>query len=279
MFSLRRCAALLRLELADAVRSRWLSFVLLAYVLVFGAFGWLGLRESSVLGFTGLSRVVLNAANAIVVLLPLVTLVATCQAVVRARSSGLFELLLSQPCRVSEWFAAVVSARVLVLSGPLLAVLSVLSVSSLLASEPESIAILARAGLVSVALIASFTGLGLCVSSYARSSERAVVLALLVWMWVGLLHDFALIAVLLGLHVEPHAVFGLAALNPVQAARLALLSGIDPELSVLGPVGFWLANRLGSLLTLIIGVVWPLVIAGLSLVFALRRLQRADACP
>ena len=140
MFSLRRCAALLRLELADAVRSRWLSFVLLAYVLVFGAFGWLGLRESSVLGFTGLSRVVLNAANAIVVLLPLVTLVATCQAVVRARSSGLFELLLSQPCRVSEWFAAVVSARVLVLSGPLLAVLSVLSVSSLLASEPESIA-------------------------------------------------------------------------------------------------------------------------------------------
>ena len=94
MFSWLRCWALLRLELADAVRSRWLSFVLLSYTLVFGAFGWLGLRESSVLGFTGLSRVVLNAANAVVVLLPLVALVATSQAVVRARSSGLFELIL-----------------------------------------------------------------------------------------------------------------------------------------------------------------------------------------
>ena len=279
MFSLSRSVALLRLELADAVRSRWLSFVLLAYTLVFGAFGWLGLRESSVLGFTGLSRVVLNAANAVVVLLPLVALVATCQAVVRARSSGLFELLLSQPCRVSEWFAAVVTARVLVLAGPLLLVLLLLAVSGGLAAEPESLGILARAALVSVALIASFTGLGLCVSSYARSSERAVVAALLVWMWVGLLHDFALIGVLLGLHVEPHIVFGLAALNPVEAARLALLSSIDPELSVLGPVGFWLANHLGSRLTLLVGTSWPLLLAALSLIVALRRLKRADLAP
>ncbi len=276
MFSWLRCWALLRLELADAVRSRWLSFVLLSYTLVFGAFGWLGLRESSVLGFTGLSRVVLNAANAVVVLLPLVALVATSQAVVRARSSGLFELILSQPCRVSEWFAAVVAARLLVLAGPLLVVLSALAVSGQLTNEPETLAVVGRAALVSVTLIASFTGLGLCVSAFARSSERAVVAALLVWLWVGALHDLALIGVLLGLRVEAHAVFAVAAINPVEAARLALLSSVDPELSVLGPVGFWISNELGARLTLLVGTVWPLLLAAGSLLVALRRLQRAD---
>lgn len=276
MFSWLRCGALLRLELADAVRSRWLSFVLLSYTLVFGAFGWLGLRESSVLGFTGLSRVVLNAANAVVVLLPLVALIATSQAVVRARSSGLFELLLSQPCRVGEWFAAVVAARLLVLAGPLLLVLFGIAVSGQLMAEPETTEVVLRAALVSTGLIACFTGLGLCVSAYARSSERAVVLALLVWLWVGALHDLALIGVLLGWRVEAHAVFALAALNPVEAARLALLSSVDPELSVLGPVGFWLANELGARLTLVVGTLWPLLLTGGSLLVALRRLKRVD---
>ncbi|MFZ5896940.1 MAG: ABC transporter permease [Myxococcota bacterium] len=279
MVSLSRTQALLRLELSDAVRSRWLAFVMLAYTLVFGAFAWLGLRESSVLGFTGLSRVVLNAANAVVVLLPLVALVATSQSVVRARSSGLFELLLSQPCRVSEWFAAVVLARLIVLAGPLLAVLALVLASGELSAEAGTASVVLRAALVSVSLIASFTGLGLCVSAYSRSSERAVVMALLVWLWVSVLHDFALIGVLLGLRVEPHLVFGLSALNPVEAARLALLSSVDPELSVLGPVGFWLANAFGARLTLLVGASWPLLLAALGLTLALRRLQRSDLSP
>src|SRR6185436_8036190 len=74
--------AFFRLELADALRSRWLSFIVLVYGVVFGTFIWLGLRESSVLGFTGLSRVVLNVSNAVVVVLPLVALVATTQTIV-----------------------------------------------------------------------------------------------------------------------------------------------------------------------------------------------------
>ena len=46
--------AFLRLELADALRSRWLVFTTASYLGVLGLFGWLGLRESSVLGFTGM---------------------------------------------------------------------------------------------------------------------------------------------------------------------------------------------------------------------------------
>jgi hypothetical protein len=41
-------------------------------------------------------------------------------------------------------------------------------------------------------------------------------------------------------------VFALVVANPVEDARFALLSGIDHDLSTLGPVGFYLVGRLGD---------------------------------
>jgi ABC-2 type transport system permease protein len=268
--------AFVRLELADALRSRWLVFTGTSYLGVFGLFGWLGLRESTVLGFTGMSRVVLNAVNAIVVVLPLVALVATSQTVVRARQSGYFELFLSQPCRRRDWFCATVLARAAVLFGPLVAMLALVAVSAALLGEPSLGALLLRTALVTLALLWSYIGLGLLVSSVVRSPERAVVLALLIWLVGAALHDFVLIGLLLEFHFEPHVVFVLTAANPVEAARLALLSGVDPDLTVLGPVGFWIANALGPRVALWIGIAWPFVTGTAALRLALLRLDRSD---
>jgi ABC-2 type transport system permease protein len=271
----QRVAVLLRLELFDALRSRWLAFTIAAYALVFGAFVWLGLRESSVLGFTGISRVVLNASNAVVVVLPLVALVATCQAVPRARSTGYFETFAAQPCRRSDWLWAIVLSRMVVLAGPLVLLLG----AAWLASgygEPALGGLILRTLMVTLALVIAFIGIGLAVSVSARSAERAVVGALLVWLIVSALHDFALIGFLLEQRIEPWLVFALSGANPVEAARLALLSGIDPELSVLGPVGFWIANTLGPDRTLACGVLWPVLLGALALLFAYRRLNKAD---
>ena len=70
--------------------------------------------------------------------------------------------------------------------------------------------------------------------------------------------------------------FLLTALNPVEAARLALLTGIDPDLSVLGPVGFWIANALGPRATLAVGVAWPFAVGSAAIGLALGRLNRSD---
>lgn len=43
--------------------------------------------------------------------------------------------------------------------------------------------------------------------------------------------DAGLIGVLLRWRLDPHVVFALAAIHPVEDARLALLSGIDRDLS------------------------------------------------
>ncbi|HEY3495922.1 MAG TPA: ABC transporter permease subunit [Polyangiaceae bacterium] len=268
--------AFLRLELSDALRSRWLVFAALSYLGVFGLFGWLGLRESSVLGFTGLSRVVLNAANAIVVVLPLVALVATCQTVVRARQSGYFELFLAQPCARRDWFHATLLARTAVLFLPLLVMLALVAVWAELLGEASFPALLVRTSAVTLSVVWAFSGLGLLVSTLARSAERAIVLALLVWLGAAALHDFALIGLLLELRLEPRAIFLATAANPVEAARLALLTGVDPDLSVLGPVGFWIANTLGPRMTLAAGTLWPIAVGSAALAWARWRLERAD---
>ena len=97
---------------------------------------------------------------------------------------------------------------------------------------------------------------------------------------IELLVVIAIIAVLIGLllefHLEPHVVFVLTAANPVESARLALLSGVDPELTVLGPVGFWIANTLGPRATLWVGLAWPFMTGTAALGLALRRLNRSD---
>ena len=71
-------------------------------------------------------------------------------------------------------------------------------------------------------------------------------------------------------------VFALALLNPVQAARMALLSAGDPDLSALGPVGFFVATRVGAGVLLALGVAWPLVTGFASWLLAYVRFTRGD---
>lgn len=268
--------ALLRLELADALRSRWLLFTAGTYVIVFGAFVWLGLRESSVLGFTGISRVVLNLANVVVVVLPLVALVATSQTVVRGRSSGYFELFLTQPCRRSAWVYAAIGCRMIIVTVPLVGLLLLAAGAGWLRGEEAVAGLVLRSLGVSCALSLAFLGLGLWLSTLARTTERAVVYALVTWLVASMLHDFALMGVLLQWHLPAQLVFALAAVNPVETARLALLSAVDPELSLLGPVGFWLTTTLGASGVLALGIAWPALLGAGSAWAARARFERMD---
>jgi ABC-2 type transport system permease protein len=269
--------AFLRLELADAARSKWVAFSSTLYLGLAAVFLWLGLHESTVLGFTGLTRSLLNLSSAVIVVLPLVVLIGTHTAVVRARSSGFCELMLSQPVKRSTWFAALLVSRVLILAGPLV----VLLVASLVAAlfierEPGSALIALRSVGICVALVFSFIGIGLFISARSKTAERAIVWALVVFVVTAALHDVLLITALLRTPLPPEVIFGLAALNPSEAARIGLLTSVDPELAVLGPIGFWLANSLGPTRALVLGIGWPLLLGVVAALGARAKIERAD---
>jgi ABC-type transport system involved in multi-copper enzyme maturation permease subunit len=270
-------AAVARLDLGDVLRSRWLPLCLLLYGLLGGVFVLVGVRESSVLGFTGIGRVLFSLCHALVLVLPLLALLATVQAVNRARDDGTLELFLSQPIGRGAFLGGVTLVRLAALALPLAFVMGALAVfGALMSGQAVPWAFFARALAVCGALLGAYVGLGLATSVLVRQPPRAISAVFLIWVASVLLLDFAGIGLLLQWQVPPRAVFGLAAANPVQAARLALLSSAEPTLATLGPVGFYLAHRVGPAWLFALGVGWPCAVGFFGWLVAWQAFRRGD---
>ena len=274
---IRDWSAIFRLDLAETVRSRWALFCVVLYAALAVVFVFVGLRESTLLGFTGMGRVLIGLTHALLLVLPLLALTASSQVVNRARDEGALELLFSHPVRRGAYFLGVTASRYVVLAVPLALLFVALAVlGRTVLGGTIAWNILLESVAVSAALLASFLGVGLFISTFVTSQARSATIALLVWILSVALLDFALIGVMLEWRLQPQGVFALALLNPVQAARMALLSAGDPDLSALGPVGFFVATRVGAGVLLALGVAWPLVTGFASWLLAYVRFTRGD---
>lgn len=277
MRMLNEIGAAARLDLAEILRSRWMAFSVSIYALLAAIFVLVGLRESSILGFTGMGRVLFSLCHTLVLVLPLLALTATMHVINRARDDGTLELYFTLPLRRSTYFAGVSLTRYAMLVLPLFVLLPGLALGGLaFTGQTVPWAFLGRTLAVSASLLAAFTGLGLLVSTTVRHQARALLAGLLLWVGAVALLDFALVGLMLQWRLSPQSVLVLAALNPVQAARLALVAGAEPDLATLGPVGFFLAERLGGGALLALGVVWPAVVGAVSWALANRSFRRGD---
>ncbi len=273
----REIAAVARLDLAEVLRSRWLVFCLLVHVVLAATFVLVGLRESGVMGFTGMGRALMSWSHALLFMLPLLALSATGQVVNSARDDGTLELLTSHPISRAGWFVGTTLVRGAALVLPLFVAMPLMAVfGSLAFGQDVPWAFLARGMGVSAALLVCFTAIGLLVSTLVRNQAKALMLTILVWAAGVALIDFGLIGLMLQWELPPSAVFSLAAINPVQCARLALLSGAQPELATFGPVGFFLANRVGATGLLALGIGWPLLLGLTAWVWSLAAFRRRD---
>lgn len=276
--SLRREVAITaRLDLAEVLRSRWLVFCLVVHGILAAMFVLVGLRESGVVGFTGMGRALMSWSHALLFLLPLLALSATGQVVNTARDDGSLELLLSNPVSRGGYFLGTTLVRVCALVVPLLVAMPAMAVfGSLAFGQAVPWDFLLRGMAVSTALLLCFVAFGLLVSTLVRNQSKALMLTILIWVAGVALIDFGLVGVMLQWELPPKAVFALAVLNPVQCARLALLSGAQPELSTFGPVGFFLANQIGSFGLLLLGIGWPLLLGVTAWVWSLGAFRRRD---
>ena len=270
-------AVVARLDLAEVLRSRWLVFCLVVHTILAGTFVLVGLRESGVIGFTGMGRALMSWSHALLFLLPLLALSATGQVVNSARDDGSLELLLSNPVSRLAWFVGTSLVRALALIVPLLVAMPLMALVGALAFGQEvPWDFLLRGMAVSTSLLLCFVAVGLCVSTLVRNQSKALMLTILIWALAVLLIDFGLVGLMLQWELPPSAVFALASLNPVQGARLALLSTAQPELSTFGPVGFFLANHVGASGLLAIGIGWPLLLGATAWIWGLAAFRRRD---
>ncbi len=269
--------AVARLDFAELLRSRWLAFCVGVYVLLAGIFVFVAMRESTVLGFTGMGRVLLSFIHVLVLFLPLLALTGTTQALGRARDEGALELLLTQPISRRAYFVGVTVVRYLVLIVPLVVLVLLMGVLGMLVfGEDVPWRFVVKALAISAALLWAFVGLGLAVSTGVRNQTKAMMYGLLLWALGIALLDFALVGMMLAWRLDARAVFLLAALNPVESARIALLSTAQPDLGVLGPVGFFMTTRIGAGALLALGIGWPAAVGSGAFAVAARRFCRDD---
>lgn len=277
MNAIKRLSAIARLDFAEVRRSRWLVFLVGLYGLLAAMFVLVGLNESDVLGFTGMGRVLLSLCNALVLLIPLLALTGSGQVVNRAREEGALELFLSHPITRGEYFAALSIVRYAVLMIPLVVLMLGLGIFGRIAfGEAIAWAFVGRTLVISAALGWAFVGIALAVSVAVRSQARAMVYLLVIWVIAVAVMDFGVIGMMLQWRLNPATVFILAGLNPVEMARVALLSFADPSLGVLGPVGFFLAYRFGTGWLFALGVVWPAIVGSIAWLGAWKAFSEGD---
>lgn len=272
----REAAIAARLDLAEVLRSRWLVFCVVVYLALAGILVLVGMKESTILGFTGMGRVMLAFSHALVLVLPLLALTATGQVVAHARDEGTLELLMSQPIRRGAWLAGVTLTRLAVLVVPLIVILLGMGIVAAIDGQVVPWEFIGRVALVATSLVWAFVGIGMAIAVLVRNQARAITFVVLTWALSVAFLDVGLVALMLKWRLDPELVFFGAALNPVQDARLALLSGLDPDLGTLGPVGFYLSTRIGERALFTLGVVWPAVLGTLAWLVALFVFRRRD---
>ena len=263
-----------RLDMVESLRSRWFQ----VYTLVFGGIVAMlflfGLTESRVLGFIGLSRLLVTYIQLTMAIMPIFVLITTVRSVAGDREAGVFEYLLSLPVGLAAWFWGKILGRYLVIFAPVfLAMLAAVGIAMIKEIEiPWDMFGYYTALLAAMA--ACFLGLGMLISAIARSTDMAQGAAFLTWLILLLFLDLILLGVMIQGRVAPEVAIGIALANPLQVFRTAALALFDPQLIVLGPAAYVILDTFGATGYKLFALAYPtalgLIAAGLGY-FLFRR--------
>ncbi|MBK7901315.1 MAG: ABC transporter permease subunit [Azonexus sp.] len=234
-----------RLDLVESLRARWFQI----YTLVFGGIVALlfvfGLTESRVLGFIGLSRLLVTYIQLTMAILPIFVLITTVRSVAGDREAGVFEYLLSLPVSLGAWFWGKILGRYVAVFAPVfLAMLAAVAWATLREIEVPW-GMFGYYTALLAAMAACFLGIGMLLSSLARSTDMAQGAAFLVWLVFLLFLDLILLGVMIQGKVSPDVAVLVALANPLQVFRTAALALFDPQLIVLGPSAYIILDNFG----------------------------------
>ena len=282
-FSPRRGGALDHLwltvatDIMESLRARW--FVV--YSVVFGGLIVLlyvmGLTESRIMGFSGLSRLLVTYIQLSMAILPVFVLVTTVRSVAGDREDGVLEYLLSLPVGLGAWFWGRVIGRFLVVFLPvLLAMLCAVAWGVVVQSADVPWGqVLYYTGLL-MSLAWCFLGIGMLISSLARSVEVAQGAAFALWLALLLFLDLILLGIMIREHVPAETVVALSLVNPMQVFRTAAMMLFDPQLVLLGPSAYVILDAFGNLGYMAYALIYPFLLGTLCAFAGFLWFRRTD---
>ncbi|WP_319823519.1 ABC transporter permease [Thalassovita sp.] len=267
---------MLRLELSESLRSRWFHFYSVVVVGLMLLLITTGISESRVLGFTGLSRLLVTYIQIAMAVLPLFIIVTTARSMVGDREAGNLEYMLAFPVSLATWYWGRFLARLVLVLAPVAVALGVAAAYGAAMNHPVPWWHFGLYSGLVAALAACFLGIGFLISSLSRSTEVALGLSLLVWLALVALLDLLLLSVLIQQRVVPDVVIGIALANPLQAFRTASMILFDPQLILLGPSSYVILDHFGVTGYVVWAMAYPAALGAVLAGVGYWRFSRSD---
>ncbi len=250
-------------DINESLRSRW--FII--YTLIFGgivvALFITGLTESRVMGFTGLSRTLVTYLQITMAILPVFVLLTTVRSVAGDREAGIFEYLLSLPVGLASWYWGKILGRFVVVFLPVVLAMMLAVVWAAIKGAEIPWGQVFFYTLMLLVLAWCFLGIGMLISSLARSADVAQGAAFIIWLVLLLFLDLILLGIMIQNGSTADTVVLIALLNPLQVFRTGAMMLFDPQLVLLGPSAWVILDTFGHTGYLIYSIVYPLLLGTL----------------
>ncbi len=254
------------LDMKESLRSKWFY----VYSLVFGGlmalFFITGVSDAVVMGFTGLSRMLLIFIQVTIIILPIFILITTVKSIAGDRESSVLEYMLSFPISLKEYYWGKMIGRFATVFMPVFVALMMGVAFGLFKGGELPWSIILLYSVLLLSLCFTFLGLAFFLSSIVKSTDIALGSSFFVWIFLLAFIDIALIGLMLQNRVDDKIVLTLAMLNPIEVFRIGAITLFDPELTVIGPVAYYLLDTLGRNLLILYAIIYPIVI---GIIFAL----------
>jgi ABC-2 type transport system permease protein len=267
---------IMKLDILESFKTKWF----LIYTIVFGGtvalFLIAGVTESRVLGFSGLSRLLLSFIQICIVILPIFILITTVRSIAGDRDNSVLEYMLSFPVSLKQYYMGKFFGRLFVVIVPVFGALFFSLFYALVrGAEIDYFVFIFYIALL-FSLSVNFLGISFFISSLVKSQEIALGIAFFVWLTLLAFIDIVLIGVMMRDMVHENIIFAVALLNPMQVFRIGAIALFDTELSVIGPASYFILDTFGKNIFLAYSLIYPITLGVLFLVVGYMIFRKKD---
>ena len=98
------------------------------------------------------------------------------------------------------------------------------------------------------------------------------------FIWIALLAfiDIALISLMMQQRMNEELIIFLAMINPMEIFRVAAISLFDPELTVMGPVAYYILDSMSQAVFVLLSIIYPVVLGLLFAFFGFIIFKKKD---
>jgi len=264
------------LDIRESLRSRWFYVYAFVFGGLMGLFFISGITDSVVMGFTGLSRLLLVFMEVTIIILPIFILVTTVKSISGDRESNILEYMLSFPIALGEYYWGKFFGRFATVFFPVIVALFIGVAWGVFKGGDLPWAMVGLYSALILSLCVVFLGVAFFISTFVKSHDVGLGLSFAVWIVLLAFLDVALIGLMMQNRLPDGLIITLAMLNPLEAFRIGAIALFDPELTVIGPVAYYLLDTLGHTALMLYAIFYPIVLGVLFAFLGYRVFRKKD---